>query len=265
MTLGAPPRGHALALERRRPLPSGREERFTGYGAIGLTFGSGHVLAFRRSAASSIGPPFTSVWHRDPGGRWTHYVDIEPGRSFHRYFGAGIDRVEVEEISLTWPGPAELTITMPRVPFQWALRLRATPRTRAASWVGRLLPGRLWRDERVLAIVAAAAARALGVGRFRLHGHTPGGYRFRLHPRVIWEVRASAAVLRGADLGTLAALPGPARFGEFRIPSRGLFIVGESRFEVIDVGPEVPDMRRGRPVPARWRRPRGLDGSAAGV
>jgi len=55
-------------LERRAELPAGSEERFFGYGVMGLPFRSGHVLGLRRFPASSIGPGYRSVWHRDPQG-----------------------------------------------------------------------------------------------------------------------------------------------------------------------------------------------------
>jgi hypothetical protein len=63
------------ALERAAELPPGSEERFSGYGVMGLPFRSGHVLGLRRFPASSIGPGYRSVWHRDPAGRWTFYQD----------------------------------------------------------------------------------------------------------------------------------------------------------------------------------------------
>jgi hypothetical protein len=46
----------ASEIEWAPELPSGGEERFTGFGVMGIPFASGHVLALRRFAASSIGP-----------------------------------------------------------------------------------------------------------------------------------------------------------------------------------------------------------------
>jgi hypothetical protein len=62
-------------VERHPELPSGGEERFAGFGVMGLPFDSGHVLALRRFPASSIGPAYTAVWHRDPAGRWAFWQD----------------------------------------------------------------------------------------------------------------------------------------------------------------------------------------------
>ena len=56
-------------LEQHAPLLEGEGDRFSGYAVIGLPFQSGHILALRRFPASTIGPGYTSVWHRDPSGR----------------------------------------------------------------------------------------------------------------------------------------------------------------------------------------------------
>ena len=56
----------------------------------GVSFASGHVLALRCFPASSIGPGYTSLWHRDPDGRWTFYATVPPAQSCARYFGRDI-------------------------------------------------------------------------------------------------------------------------------------------------------------------------------
>src|SRR4051794_27060033 len=54
----------AERTEQSPQLPRGGDERFAGYGVMGLPFDSGHVLAMRRFPASSVGPAYSSVWHR---------------------------------------------------------------------------------------------------------------------------------------------------------------------------------------------------------
>jgi hypothetical protein len=76
---GRAPRGFAAASIKTPGLQGGTEERFAGYGVMGLPFRSGHYLALRHFPASSIGPGFRAVWHRDPHRRWTFYADA-PGR-----------------------------------------------------------------------------------------------------------------------------------------------------------------------------------------
>src|SRR3990172_1211308 len=88
------PRDCAERIERAPELPRGDGERFGGYGVMGAPFCSGHVLAMRRFTASSVGAGYTSVWHRDPGGAWTFYADVDPLEACTRYFvggGSGVD------------------------------------------------------------------------------------------------------------------------------------------------------------------------------
>ena len=40
------------------------------FGVPALETEGGHAIAFHSFVRSSIGPPFTSVWHRTPEGRW---------------------------------------------------------------------------------------------------------------------------------------------------------------------------------------------------
>jgi hypothetical protein len=74
-------------IEEAPSLPAGKSERFAGYAVIGLPFRSGHVLALRRFPASSVGPGYTSIWHRDPRGSWTFYSTVPPEQSCSRYYG----------------------------------------------------------------------------------------------------------------------------------------------------------------------------------
>ena len=49
------PRLLASQMDAEVQLPNGKEERFNGYGVMGLTFDTGHVLALRRFGSSSVG------------------------------------------------------------------------------------------------------------------------------------------------------------------------------------------------------------------
>jgi hypothetical protein len=71
----ASPRDQVLAAEKQARLLPGANERFSGWGVMGLPFRSGDVFAARRFPASSIGPGYTSVWYRNPQGHWTFYAD----------------------------------------------------------------------------------------------------------------------------------------------------------------------------------------------
>ena len=49
------PKSLAESTEFGAELPPGNEERFSGYGVMGLPFASGHILSLRRFPASSLG------------------------------------------------------------------------------------------------------------------------------------------------------------------------------------------------------------------
>jgi hypothetical protein len=92
-----------VGLEQGAELPSGDEERFAGYGVMGVPFTSGDLLATRRFPASSLGQGYTSVWHRDPQARWTFYSDVAPQLPCPRYFGSAVGQTVVREIEITTP------------------------------------------------------------------------------------------------------------------------------------------------------------------
>jgi hypothetical protein len=63
-------------------------EYVRGWGIFGLPFDSGHVLALRVFPENDFGP-YRTVWHRDPGGRWSIYVDgPRLDAACPRYYGA---------------------------------------------------------------------------------------------------------------------------------------------------------------------------------
>jgi hypothetical protein len=49
------------AIERRVKIPRSNDERFSGYGCVGLPFQSGHILCLGRWPASSRWQPYTSL------------------------------------------------------------------------------------------------------------------------------------------------------------------------------------------------------------
>jgi hypothetical protein len=84
------PREIVRQIENNPALPAGEGDRFAGYAVMGLPFRSGHVLALRKFPASSIGPGYTSVWHRDPDGIWAFYSTVNQDLGCSRYFGREI-------------------------------------------------------------------------------------------------------------------------------------------------------------------------------
>jgi hypothetical protein len=224
----------AEELEEKRHLFNESWERFRGYGVMGLPFASGHVLAFRRMADSSLGPAFTSIWHRDPAGTWTMMVSEDPWLTCPRFFGSAVDRVVHTEIDLSWDEPMRLSLRVPEERVQWGIRLSSDFFTRSMSWAGRVMPGRVRRSRWVLGPLGRLGGRILGLGHLSLAGVSPNGQRYVAFPRLLWRIEASAAVVNGQELGPIGPLPRQARLGQFPIPNGGVFAFGEAAFERLD-------------------------------
>ena len=228
------PRQFIERFEAAPTLPTGLDERFSGYGVMGLPFASGHVLAMRRFAMTSVGPGYTSIWHRSPRGQWMFYSTVSPRQGCPRYFGdIAADSIETE-IRIRWTAPFRLTVVAPAVPLEWDIGVAATLATRLMNATGRLLPDAAWRNPGVLAAMAKMAGPLLGVGRIGLQGHVPNGQGFVANPRVVWSVTDSRAVLAGADLGPPGPVQPQAHLGDFWIPQRGMLAIGAAYFEAFD-------------------------------
>jgi hypothetical protein len=226
---GAPAR-LVEALERDPRLPPGPGERFAGYGVMGMPFRSGHVLGLRRFPASSIGPGYRSVWHRDPDGRWTFYQDQPADLACTRYFGAEVDEVREGPVRIEWTGSHRFEVRAGDGELEWEVELESTPVTRMLNRVGSLLPLRAWRSRPVLAAMSRLAGPALGAGQIRLAGQAPNGQRFQANPLATWVAAGGGAQIGGVDLGEPGPAPEQARLRDFAIPQRGLFVVGRAFF-----------------------------------
>ncbi|MGW5387534.1 hypothetical protein [Nocardia sp. NPDC003963] len=211
-------------------LPSGAQaERFAGYGVMGQPFVSGHYLAFRHFAASSVGPGYESVWHRNPDREWVIYSSVAPEMSCARYYGSALVSARVENISVTWTGPYALTVEVPGE-LVWDIELRRSPATTAMTRLGGVMPSALWRNPAVLSAMSRIAGPALGVGRVRLHGTTPNGQWFSTNPRMLWVVDRTTARIDGIDIGPAGPLDEQTGLGDFWLPQRGMFAVGQAYF-----------------------------------
>ena len=217
-------------LERQAELPSGSGERFFGYGVMGLPFRSGHVLGLRRFPASSIGPGYRSVWHRDQHGRWTFYQDQPAELACTRYFGSAVDEVRDGPIRIDWTGPRGFQVRAGDGELEWMVEVRSTRVTRLFSAVGSALPTRVWRSRPVLDLMSRVAGTALRAGRVRLTGLAPNGQRFVANPLIMWVATDSKATVRGIDLGEMGPAPVQAQLRDFAIPQRGVFVVGRAAF-----------------------------------
>jgi hypothetical protein len=222
------------AVEATPTLPVGTDERFLGYGVMAAPFRSGHLLAMRRFVATSVGPGYTSVWHRAPNGEWTFYSDAPPMQACPRYFGSALNAAVSTPIELRWPGPNRMEMAIPSVGFRWTIEVASTGATRVMTALGSVMPDSLWRSPIVLGAMARIAGPMLGAGRLQLAGVVPNGQRFVVNPMRIWSIRSSVAVLAGEDLGAPGALAEQVRLGDFALPAAGLFATGRAFFEPAD-------------------------------
>jgi hypothetical protein len=225
------PQTAARRLEKRRHIAGGHVERLAGYGLLGVAFEAGHAVAIMRSTASSIGPPYASIWVRDPQARWTIHTSVEPSRSCPRYFGPALDDVRVEEIEVGWRNEYEIVVTARKSRIYAALRLKATPLMHALGAASRSMPERVWRRERQQPLLGRIAGRLLDAGPLELAGHTPSGHAYLLRPHRVWRVAAAVCMVEGRDLGSLAAPVEQPRIGDLGLPRRAVLAAGTVTFE----------------------------------
>jgi hypothetical protein len=227
------PRDVVGSQTSERAARAGRES-FSGYGVMGLPFSSGHVLGLRSWATSSIGPPYLSVWHRDPAGRWDFWSTAAPDLSCTRYTGELSDETSQSKITVEWPHPFRLVVRSDAPELEWVVTLGTSIVTRALGAVARLLPDAVVAHDGVLRMMGPVAGRLLGAGPLAMTGRMPNGQSFHLLPSYVWPVVESSARLHGEDLGVPAPLPEQATIGDFRIPQRGILAAGTIDFEPFD-------------------------------
>jgi hypothetical protein len=231
----ASPRSLVESIEFSVALPPGKEERFSGYGVMGLTFASGHVLALRRWPASSLGKSYTSVWHRNPEEHWTFVQNVQPQHACPRYFGNAVSKALVRTIEIVWSGEHEFCVTITGdYSVEWHVTLVDTLATRALNVVGGLVPKAVWRNATVLRAIQRVGGSLLGGGNMSLTGRVPNGQTFMANPRYVWAIASSWATVCGEDLGKIGPLGVQARIGDVWIPQNGRFFIGSSFLEPFD-------------------------------
>ncbi|HEY7304407.1 MAG TPA: hypothetical protein VH601_09850 [Bryobacteraceae bacterium] len=217
-------------IEMNPALPAGEGDRFAGYAVMGLPFRSGHVLALRRFMASSVGPGYTSVWHRDPSGIWTFYSTVYPELGCARYFGGEIAHNIVVPIEIEWTGPTQFTVQA-GTSVHWEVALAESLSTCLMSAAAGLVPDSWWQRKSVLNAMGAAARLALGTGKVNFTGKTPNGHKFIANPQRVWLIDSSRAVVKGQDLGPVGPLSRQAELRDLLIPQKGLFAVARAFLE----------------------------------
>jgi hypothetical protein len=230
------PRNLIERLEKNPQLPKGDGEILSVYGIESCPFASADILCSRRVLASSFGPAYTAIWHRDPGGNWHFYQDVSPRQGCARFFGKALADITVLPIETHWDGPRRLRIVAPGR-IEWQMELSSTLATRAMNLVGSWMPDALWKNTTILAAMASVAGVALGAGKLRLTGRAPNGQRFIANPVSTWTVSSATATIDGRNPGAVAPLQEQFKLGDFWIPRTGLFAIGRAFFDAFD--PEI--------------------------
>jgi len=227
-------RDSVLAAEKQARLLPGVNERFSGWGVMGLPFLSGDVLAVRRFPASSIGTGYTSVWHRNPEREWTFYADIPPESACPRFFGNAVATAVLCLVSAEWTGENELHVEVPEAGLSCDIAVGATFASRAMNLVSAGFPEWAWRSPRMLGLTAKMAGPILGAGKLSMAGVAPNRQTFIANPRRIWIVKSAALVADGRRVDQPGPVTPQAQLGDFRIPQRGLLAIGNTAFDSLD-------------------------------
>lgn len=215
----------------RAPWPN--HEYVKGWGVFGLPFDSGHVLALRVFPEGSFSP-YRTLWHRDPSGRWSIYVDGDRlDTACPRYYGAACQHTGYAHIGITWTGPASLRVTMDSPALDWSLTASSTRILNVLNTMSAALPLASWRP-RPLVRARERMAHALGMGHLQMTGIMPSGHAGRLMPKQMYLVDQAHATLDGVELGRPVQLRDNPRIGDVALPARGVLAIGQGVWEILD-------------------------------
>ncbi|MGE3074916.1 MAG: hypothetical protein AB7N24_02205 [Dehalococcoidia bacterium] len=203
-------------------------ESFEGFAILGVSFRSGHTLAFRSFAHSSVGPAFSAVWMREPGGDWRIFSTAPASASDANYLRPALfDQVEVRE---EWLDPWTLRVSIPAIRMEWVSEFAESRSSSLVSAVISRMPAFVVRSAPGAGLISRVAGRLLHAGKLRLRGMVPNGQRFMLRPDAIWEVRASEAQIGDFHLGDVVTPRSQQRRADFWIPVRPIAIAGSVEF-----------------------------------
>ena len=219
---------------RRGDAPWPDHEYVKGWGIMGMPLDSGHYLALRVFPENDFSP-YKTLWHRDPAGRWSIFVD---GPRFDtacpRYYGPACSHVGHATIRLTWTGPMSLRVEADEARLDWTLRATATPLLRGLNAVGARLPTWTWRPRALLRARELLARRVLHMGDIRMSGTMPSGHTGTLMPERMYFIDDATATLAGEDLGHPARVTVTPDIGGFPLPARGVLAIGQAAWPIRD-------------------------------
>ena len=218
--------------ERQGEPPWPGHEYVKGWGVFGLPFDSGHVLALRVFPENDFSP-YRTLWHRDPEGRWSIYVDGQSAdTACPRYYGQACSRIGYSTIRLDWTGPASLRVTVDEPALAWTLTARQTPMLRVMNAISPRLPLTTWRSPRLVHAREVMAQRMLGLGEIRMSGTMPSGHEGILMPQRMYLIDETTAVLDGTDLGRATHVTPNPDIGGVPLPARGVLAIGQAAWAI---------------------------------
>jgi hypothetical protein len=207
-------------------------EYVKGWGVFGLPFDSGHVLALRVFPENDFSP-YQTIWHRDPEGRWSIYVDGDRlDTACPRYYGPACAYVGHARITVEWTGPSSLHVTMDEPSLSWTLTAHQTRVLRVLNATSPRLPLWTWRSTRLVHVRERIARRVLGLGDIQMSGTMPSGHTGILMPGRMYFIDDSSATLDGTDLGRPQRVHPNPQIGEVPLPARGVLAIGQGAWEI---------------------------------
>ena len=224
-------------LPQRRSRAAWRDHEYVrGWGVFGLPFDSGHVLALRVFPDNDFSP-YRTLWHRDPDGQWSIYVDgARLETACPRYYGPACAHTGFARIDVRWTGPASLHVTMDAPRLEWALEAYETPLLHAINAVSSRMPLWTWRYATLLRGREILAKQVLAMGDVRMSGTMPSGHFGTLMPQRMYFMDTATAILNGRDLGRPTIEKANPRIGDVTLPARGVLAIGQAMWEILDAG-----------------------------
>lgn len=208
-------------------------EYVRGWGIFGLPFDSGHVLALRVFPQNPFAP-YATVWHRDPAGSWSIYVDgPRLDIACPRYYAPACDHIAHAKIQLTWTGPSTLHVRLDNPRLDWTVTASQSRTLKMLNATGATMPLWTWKPASMLKM-REALARGLGMGRLELAGEMPSGHQGILMPHRMFHINDAHAVLDGTELGNPTRLTENPDLGGVPLPARGVLAIGEAMWRITD-------------------------------
>lgn len=204
-----------------------------GYAVMNLPMSTGDQLALRVFPRTDFGG-YVSVWHRDPEGAWSQYVDVAPVEAgCPRVWGPSLAHAGPAAIDLDWTGPNQLEVRMDRPALRWRMSMSRTLPLRLLNALHAPLPLSTWRP-RGLVTLREWAVRGLGLGAVSMAGTAPTGQQLVAVMRRMFWVDHATAQLDGRDLGAPVVLDQCPTIGGWPLPRRGVFAIGEAHATIGD-------------------------------